>query len=82
VEENGHTFSVDVLQEHLSGLILAEVGFEMDEEMTQPLELPSWVRHEVSDDVRFTGGALVSLTPNEASQLIGEIGNPSARSTD
>lgn len=76
VQEDGRTFGVDVFEAHLSGLILAEVGFETSEEMKQPLSLPSWVLREVSDDVRFTGGALAALTPDGAAELIGQIGNP------
>jgi CYTH domain-containing protein len=73
VEEDGWIFSVDVFDRHLSGLILAEVGFETADEMKQPFQLPPWVLSEVSNDVRFTGGALAGLTQDEAAQLIRQI---------
>ena len=67
------TFSVDVFEAHLAGLVLAEVGFETIEEMEQPLDLPSWVSSEVSDDVRFTGGALAGLGAGQAAELIRQV---------
>ena len=59
-----------------SGLVLAEVGFETPDEMEQTLDLPPWVIREVSDDIRFTGGALASLTANRATELIRQITTP------
>src|SRR5919197_304185 len=45
-------------------------GFDTAEEMDEPLDLPSWIPREVSNDSRFTGGALASLTPDGAAELI------------
>ena len=70
VEDGGRTFSVDVFGAHLAGLVLAEVGFETDDEMEQSFELPHWLLREVSDDVRFTGGALAGLTADQAAELV------------
>ena len=63
-------FSVDVFENKLAGLVLAETGFDTAEEMDEPLDLPSWIPREVSNDSRFTGGALASLTPDGAAELI------------
>ena len=73
VEHDDLTFSVDVFDAHLSGLVLAEVGFETVEEMNRPLDLPSWVGLEVSDDIRFTGGALAALGADQAAELIRQV---------
>ena len=75
-EHAGRIFSIDVFGGPLSGLILAEVGFETADEMAQPFSLPPWVIREVSDDVRFTGGALASLTADQAADLIRQLAAP------
>jgi CYTH domain-containing protein len=75
--EHGHRiFSVDVFDLHLAGLVLAEVGFETPEEMDRPLDLPPWLLGEVSNDIRFTGGALASLTADQAADLIRQVTPP------
>jgi CYTH domain-containing protein len=73
VAHNGRIFGVDVFQDMLSGLVLAETSFDTDEEMEHPLDLPSWIGDEVSTDFRFTGGALASLNPPEAVHLLRQI---------
>jgi CYTH domain-containing protein len=70
ITDEGRTFSLDVFDGHLSGLVLAELGFETAEEMDQSISLPSWVVRDVSDDIRFTGGALAGLSAAEARELI------------
>lgn len=70
IEHDDRIFSVDVFQAHLTGLVLAEVGFETPAEMEQTFALPPWVIREVSDDIRFTGGALAGLTADQAGELI------------
>jgi CYTH domain-containing protein len=72
-EGDDRIFSVDVFGAHLTGLVLAEVEFETADEMEQSFDLPSWLLREVSDDVRFTGGALATRTPNQAAELIRRI---------
>jgi CYTH domain-containing protein len=76
IEHDGHVFTVDGFEAHLTGIVLAEVGFETLEEMDQALDLPSWVICEVSDDIRFTGGALAGLTADQADELIRQITTP------
>ena len=63
-------FSIDVFAGTLSGLVLAETSFDTTEEIDQPLDLPSWLGREVSKDSRFTGGALATLTPDQAAELL------------
>jgi CYTH domain-containing protein len=75
-EHGDHLFSVDVFDAHLAGLVLAEIGFDTLEEMDCPLDLPPWLSGEVSNDIRFTGGALASLTAAQASELIRLIRPP------
>ena len=74
VERAGAVFSVDVFDGHLEGLVLAEISFNTREELDRPLDLPPWVVREVSDDVRFTGGALAELSQDQAAGLLREIG--------
>ncbi len=73
LEDAGRTYSVDVFDGHLAGLILAEVGFETSDQMTEQWRLPPWVLREVSDDLRFTGGALAGLAQDEAATLIRQL---------
>ena len=58
---SGHTFSVDVFDGLLSGLILAEIEAQTDEQL-QAVSLPAWAVAEVSNDIFFTGGNLVTVT--------------------
>jgi CYTH domain-containing protein len=73
LEEDGRTYGVDVFEGHLAGLILAEVGFETSDEMNRPWHRPRWIAREVSGDIRFTGGALASLTRAEAATLLRQV---------
>jgi CYTH domain-containing protein len=72
VEYRGRMFSVDVFDMDLTGLVLAEVSFEAVEETGQQIDLPAWAGREVSNDIRFTGGALASLTADQAARLTRE----------
>jgi CYTH domain-containing protein len=73
LDDAGRTYGVDVFDGHLVGLILAEVGFETSDHMNEQWHLPPWVLREVSDDLRFTGGALADLTQKEAATLIRQL---------
>jgi len=50
-------FGIDVFEDVLEGLVLAEAEFESARE-ADALMLPSFIVREVSDDNRFTGGQL------------------------
>src|SRR5215213_6972670 len=63
-EYEGRKYSIDVFLGALWGLILAETGFETDEEM-KAFTPPPFVAVEVTNDEAFTGGRLVDSTIGE-----------------
>ena len=60
-EFEGRTFSIDMFIGDLFGLVLAETGFESDEEMDN-FPLPPFALADVTNDELFTGGRLSELT--------------------
>jgi CYTH domain-containing protein len=58
----GYRWSIDVFQEQLHGLILCDIEARSAEELAQ-IPMPSFAVKEVTDDPRFTGGALIEATP-------------------
>lgn len=50
VPYGGHEWEVDVFAGENEGLVIAEVELERPD---QPLELPPWLGHEVTDDRRY-----------------------------
>lgn len=60
-EFEGRKFSVDMFLGDLFGLVLAEVGFETDEELDS-FAKPAFAVAEVTSNVLFTGGKLCELT--------------------
>jgi CYTH domain-containing protein len=60
----GRAFSVDVFEGELVGLVLCEIEAEGIEELMS-IEPPSFVIHEVTDDIFFTGGNLCRITNGE-----------------
>jgi CYTH domain-containing protein len=67
---DGRVYGVDEFDGELTGLILAEVGYETADELEAHTELPGFALRDVSDDVRFTGGALASTTQVELAALL------------
>ncbi len=63
-EHEGRTYSVDVFLGTLWGLILTEIEFETDEELSA-FTPPPFAVLEVTNDEMFTGGRLVHLTSDE-----------------
>ena len=57
-------FGIDVFEGVLSGLVLAEAEFNSAAEAAA-LDLPYFIVSEVSDDKRFTGGNLVTVSRPE-----------------
>lgn len=55
----GITYSIDVFEGPLNGLILCELEF--DERTVAHIEMPPFATREVTDDPTFTGGHLVTL---------------------
>jgi CYTH domain-containing protein len=66
-------FGIDVFEETLGGLILAEVEFD-SAEAAEALTLPSFVVQEVSTDHRFTGGKLVRASGHDIRTWLSEYG--------
>ena len=64
LEFEGRKFTVDMFLGDLFGLVLAEVGFENDEEMRR-FPPPPWALSDVTNDEMFTGGRLSVLTFSE-----------------
>ncbi len=60
-EYDGRRFSVDMFLGDLFGLVLAEVGFETDEEL-EGFPQPPFAIADVTDLELFTGGSLSQLT--------------------
>jgi CYTH domain-containing protein len=61
LEFEGHRFSVDMFLGDLFGLVLAEVGFDGDEELDS-FPLPPFAITDVTNDEIFSGGRLSQLT--------------------
>lgn len=72
-EFEGRRFSVDMFLGDLFGLVMAEVGFETDEEMDR-FEKPVFALAEVTNDPIFAGGSLCELTFAEVRKYIAERG--------
>ena len=66
---DGRRFSVDMFLGDLFGLVLAEVGFDTDEELDN-FKKPPFVLAEVTHDPLFTGGRLCELTFPEVRKAI------------
>ena len=66
-------FGIDVFEGSLTGLVLAEAEFESAEQ-ADALILPPFIVHEVSEDVRFTGGRLVNASRHEVQDWLWEYG--------
>jgi CYTH domain-containing protein len=68
-EFEGHRFAIDMFLGDLFGLVLAEVGFETDEELDS-FPKPSFAIADVTQDPVFAGGSLCELTFSEVRQHI------------
>jgi CYTH domain-containing protein len=66
-------FGVDVFEDRLAGLILAEAEFDSADD-TDALVVPSFLTREVSTDVRFTGGQLANASRAELEMWLAEYG--------
>ena len=71
--EDGQPIAVDVFDGPLRGLVLAEVGYETEDELTMSRTLPAWLAREVSDDPRLTGAALAALDAPAAERLVASL---------
>ena len=68
-DHEGRKFSVDMFLGDLFGLVLAEVGFETDEELDSFAQ-PSFALADVTNNPLFTGGRLCELTFSEVREEI------------
>ena len=68
-EHEGRRFSVDMFLGDLFGLVLAEVGFENDEELDS-YPKPPFALADVTNNAFFTGGRLCELTFSEVREEI------------
>lgn len=68
-EFEGHRFHVDMFLGDLFGLVLAEVGFDTDEELDN-FQKPSFAVAEITNDPMFSGGKLCELTFSEVRESI------------
>ena len=69
----GRKFSVDMFLGDLFGLVLAEVGFEADEELDN-FPQPPFAIADVTDNELFTGGRLCQLSFTDIRQEIMQSG--------
>ena len=60
----GRSYSIDVFEEKLTGLILAEIECDTDE-ACEALPLPAFALKEVTADPFFSGGNLAKLSEGE-----------------
>ena len=67
-EAEFETLAIDEFSGQLAGLTLAEVDLGVAGSM--PESLPIEVANEVTNDERFTGGALANMTGDDLRQLI------------
>lgn len=66
-------FGIDVFEDSLAGLVLAEAEFDSASD-ADALLLPSFLVHEVSADPRFTGGSLAHASRQEIQAWLLEYG--------
>lgn len=66
-------FGIDIFEGELQGLVLAEAEFSAGEEACE-LVLPAFIRHEVTNDARFTGGNLVKAARADVANWLAEYG--------
>jgi CYTH domain-containing protein len=69
----GHRSSVDMFLGDLFGLVLAEVGFETDDEL-ENFKMPSFAVAEVTNHELFTGGRLCQATFEDIREEIRKSG--------
>ncbi len=68
-EHEGRTFSIDVFEGPLAGLVLCEVEAEGLEELMR-ISPPPFAWREVTEDRFFTGGRLCRTTPEELREAL------------
>jgi CYTH domain-containing protein len=72
-EFEGRHFSIDMFLGDLFGLVLAEVGFEADEDL-ESFPKPSFALAEVTNNEIFSGGRLSELTFEDIRNEVARVG--------
>ena len=72
-EFEGRRFSIDMFLGDLFGLVLAEVGFETDEELDS-FPKPPFALAEVTNNELFSGGRLSELTFEDIRNEVARVG--------
>ena len=72
-EFDGRDFSIDMFLGDLFGLVLAEAGFETDEELDN-FPKPPFALAEVTNEELFTGGRLCGVTFSDVRAEIARLG--------
>ena len=75
----GLTFSVDVFEDELAGLVLAEIELE-DERAAESVTVPDFALADVTEEPFFTGGALAKATTEQLEQALAPWGCSRRRS--
>jgi hypothetical protein len=70
LDHGNRVYGVDVFDEQLAGLILAEIGFATTDEWREHRLPPDFAVRDVSRDIRFTGGALAATTERQLVELL------------
>jgi CYTH domain-containing protein len=78
-EFDGRRFSIDMFLGDLFGLVLAEVGFETDEDLNS-FAKPSFALAEVTNNEIFSGGRLSELTFEDIRNEVARVGLTKAKS--
>lgn len=78
VESDGLRAAVDVFEERLEGLVMLEVEFHAEEDLTA-FRPPHWAGLEVTHREEFSGGALSAITSEGVNELLRELVHPSER---
>ncbi len=76
VELDGRTFAIDSLHGRHEGLVLAETELSTREDR---IPMPPFARRDVTDDDRFSGGALAAASDEEVAALLAEVGATRSR---
>ena len=70
IDLDGRHVAVDVLHDRFEGLVLAEAELAIHEER---MPMPAFACADVTDDDRFSGGALAAAGAEEVAELLGEV---------
>lgn len=69
LEEKGRVFSIDVFEDRLESLALAETDVSSEEFVP----VPAWATQEVTDDPFFQGGTLATTTASQLAEKLAQL---------